>query len=51
VTKKEIAYIKYRVAIVPEQLDRARRRYIHLIREAKRLGLTDILQESERADI
>lgn len=38
----------YRVRILPEQLERARNRYIMLCREAQRLGLKDLLNESER---
>lgn len=40
-------YLAYRVKILPEQLDRARRRYEGLCREAKRLGMVDLLNERE----
>lgn len=40
--------IAYRQRILPEQLDRARRRYQGLVREAHRLGMAEILQDNER---
>jgi hypothetical protein len=46
-TQKEINHIKYRVRELPDQLDRARRRYTHLIREAKRLGMRHLLEDRE----
>lgn len=40
-------WLAYRLRILPGQLDRARRRYEGLCREAKRLGMADILQPHE----
>jgi hypothetical protein len=39
--------LAYRVRVLPVQLDRARRRYQALRREAIRLGMTDLLKEGE----
>jgi hypothetical protein len=39
-------YIAYRLKLLPEQLDRARRRVLHLEREAARLGMKDLLRDS-----
>ena len=40
--------LAYRVRMLPDQLERARNRYIMLCREAQRLGFQDLLNESER---
>jgi len=45
--EKEIKFLKYRRDVLPEQLDRARRRYQGLVREAKRLGLNWTLTNEE----
>ena len=45
--EKEIKYLKYRRDVLPEQLDRARRRYQGLVREAKRLGMNWVLTNKE----
>ena len=37
----------YRIYILPEQLERARARYRGLVREAKRLGMNDLLEPGE----
>lgn len=37
----------YRVRIVPSQLDKARRKYFRLVREAADLGMTDLLDDGE----
>jgi hypothetical protein len=46
-TKEEKKYITYRKALLPEQLDRARRRYIGLVREARRLDMKWVLTNKE----
>ncbi len=46
-TKEEKKYITYRKALLPEQLDRARRRYIGLVREARRLNMNWVLTNKE----
>ena len=38
-------YMAYRIKLLPEQLDRARRRVLHLEREAARLGMKDLLHD------
>lgn len=38
-------HLEYRVRVLPDQLERARRRYEHLCREAERLGLVDLLEK------
>ena len=45
--KKEKRWLKYRREMLPVQLDRARRRYIGLVREARRLGYSDLLTNRE----
>lgn len=40
--------ILYRQRVLPEQLDRARRRYLCLVREAKNLSMSEILTDPER---
>lgn len=45
--EEEERWLAYRSRILPEQLDRARRRYEGLCREAKRLGLNDLLSDDE----
>ena len=44
-TERQERYLAYRLRILPEQLDRARRRYQMLINEAKRLGMEDLINE------
>lgn len=41
-------YLKYRRRILPDQLPRARMRYLHLLREAERLGLAGMLTDVDR---
>lgn len=43
--KRERQYLKYRLKVLPGQLELARRRYHHLRREAERLGLHHLLPE------
>lgn len=40
-------WLKYRRRTLPEQLDRARRRYMGLVREARRMGYSDLLTNRE----
>ena len=47
---KEEKYMSYRRSILPEQLDRARRRYIGLVREAKRMNMNWVLTNREMFD-
>ncbi len=49
-TDKEKRFIEYRKAYLPEQLDRARRRYYGLVREARRMRLHWALTNSELYD-
>lgn len=44
---KSSEWLSYRMRMLPEQLDRARRRYEGLCREAKRIGLSDLLTERD----
>lgn len=37
--------IAYRIRMLPEQLDRARRRVAHLEAEARRMGMTELLEK------
>lgn len=37
----------YRVRIVPSQLDKARRKYFRLVREAADLGMANLLDDGE----
>ncbi len=46
-TEKQERYMYYRIRTLPQQLDRARRRYVHLLREAKRLDLTHLIEDHE----
>lgn len=46
-TDKEKKFIEYRKSYLPEQLDRARRRYIALVREAKRMEMNWVLTNKE----
>lgn len=46
-TEKEARYLKYRLRVLPDQLEAARRRVIHLEREAARLGLKDLLETAQ----
>ena len=39
-------YMAYRIKLLPEQLDRARRRVLHLEREAARLSMKDLLHDN-----
>ena len=41
--------LAYRARVLPDQLERARRRYQHLVREAREYGFHDLLHEGERA--
>lgn len=43
----QVRYTEYRLKVLPDQLERARLRYIHLCREAQRMGMTDILTPDE----
>lgn len=43
--EKRDAYTAYRTRVLPEQLERAYRRVEALQREARRLGMTDIIRE------
>lgn len=45
-TDDEIRYLKYRIRILPTQLELARRKVQGLEREAKRLNLCHLLQET-----
>ena len=40
-------WISYRIRILPEQLERARRRVEHLEREAERYGMLELLREGK----
>lgn len=42
---KDEEWLAYRVRLLPEQLARARRRVLHLEREAERLGMIDLLEK------
>jgi hypothetical protein len=48
-TPEALRYMKYRIKILPQQLELARRRVQHLEREAKRLGLNHLI-EGKRDD-
>lgn len=41
-------WIAYRVKLLPEQLERARKRVLHLEREAERLGMRDLLHDKTK---
>lgn len=41
--QQEQQFMAYRIRMLPEQLDRARRRVAQLEREAARLGMNDLL--------
>ena len=41
--------LAYRARVLPTQLERARRRYEALCREAREYGFHDLLEEGERA--
>lgn len=43
-TDNELRYMKYRIRILPQQLDLARRKVQNLEREAERLGLSKLLE-------
>lgn len=45
--RTEEDFLRYRVKALPDQLERARLRYIHLCREARRLGMKDLLSPEE----
>jgi hypothetical protein len=49
-TDKEKKYENYRRMMLPEQLDRARRRYHGLLREARSLNMNWILTNKEMWD-
>ena len=46
-TDDELRYMKYRIRILPKQLDLARRKVQGLEREAKRLNLHHLLKNEE----
>ena len=46
-TDKEKKYLNYRRQLLPEQLERARRRYAGLVREARRLEMNWLLTNKE----
>ena len=43
-TPEALRYMKYRIRILPQQLELARRRVQHLEREAARLGLNHLIE-------
>lgn len=45
--EKQDKFIGYRKKVLPVQLDRARRRYIGLVREARRLDMKWVLTNKE----
>lgn len=45
--EKREAYLAYRIRILPEQLERARKRVKQLENEARRLGFHDLLGEEK----
>ena len=45
--KQEERYLLYRIKILPTQLDRARRKYRALVREARRLKMNTLLNNQE----
>jgi hypothetical protein len=49
-TDREKKYFDYRRKLLPLQLDRARRRYIGLVREAKRMKMYSLLTNREMND-
>ncbi len=44
--RERIVHLERRIRVVPEQLERARLRVLHLEREAERLGLRHLLQKA-----
>jgi len=50
VAENNSAYLEYRMRVLPTQLERARRRYEGLLREAREYGFDEILTEQERND-
>ncbi len=46
-TDDQLRYMKYRIRILPQQLDLARRKVQSLEREAKRLNLHHLLKNEE----
>lgn len=46
-TDEEKRFLKYRRKTLPVQLDRARRRYMGLVREARRMGYSHLLTNRE----
>ena len=46
-TENQLRYMKYRIRILPQQLDLARRKVQSLEREAKRLNLHHLLEEDQ----
>jgi hypothetical protein len=46
---RQISHINYRLRMLPKQLDSARRRVVHLEREAARLGLSHLLSDGGSA--
>lgn len=45
--KEEERYLLYRIKVLPTQLDRARRKYRALVREARRLKMNTLLNNQE----
>ena len=43
-TPDALRYMKYRIRVLPQQLELARRRVKHLEREAVRLGLNHLIE-------
>ena len=41
---KEETYLAYRVRYLPDQLEKARKKVRHLENEARRLGLTELIE-------
>jgi hypothetical protein len=50
-TERQEAFLKYRTKMLPIQLDRARRKYIALVREAKRMKMYNLLSNKEMFDL
>jgi hypothetical protein len=46
-SEREARYLKYRIDVLPDQLERVRLRHLHLCREAKRLGMDYLLTPEE----
>lgn len=46
-TDDEIRYMKYRIKMLPQQIELARRKVEHLEREAARLGMKHLLETAK----